>query len=182
MMYKRIGLVCVILALVSLPSVGQVAATATTPIKVNLSESLSLSVTTQLPTLSIAAGSLNSDTQNVVVTSSWNLNPSRTHGVYLCVSSSGALTGTAGNSDMIPVSSIYVTPSSGSSTAVALGSATANCGITGAVTVKMYPTTSASGRKNLTGQSDSIPVQVQLSNNIAADSYTGTLTITAYTN
>lgn len=182
--YKLYLAVAVLLVL-AVPSFGQaVSNTATTPINVTRTESISISVTTALPTLTIAAGSLNSDTQNVVVQSSWNLKQSRTNGVQICVSAVGALAGvnagTTGNTDTIPVNNVYVTPSGGSSTA--LGGGAAVCGITGAVQFKSYPTGTAAQRKNTTGQSDTIPVQVKLAADVAADSYTGTLNIMAYSN
>jgi len=181
----KLYLAVAVLLLLAVPSFGQaVSSTATTPINVTRTESISISVTTALPTLTIPGGSLNSDIQNVVVQSSWNLKQTRTNGVQICVSAVGALAGvnagTTGNTDTIPVNNVYVTPSGGSATA--LGGATAVCGITGAVQFKNYPTTTAAQRKNTTGQSDTIPVQVKLAADVAADSYTGTLNLTAYSN
>ncbi len=174
-----------VLLLLTVPSFAQaVSSTATTPINVTRAESLSISVTTPLPTLNIATGSLDSDTQNVVVRSLWNLKQTRTNGVQICVSAAGALAGvnagTSGNTDTIPVSAIHVTPSGGSSTA--LGGGTAQCGISGAVQFINYPTNTAALRKNPTGHSDTIPVQVKLATDVSSDDYTGTLNITAYSN
>jgi hypothetical protein len=170
-----------VLLLLAVPSFGQaVSNTATTPINVTRGESISISVSTALPTMTIPTGSLNSEIENVVVQSSWNLKPARTNGVQICVFAVGALTGSTGNADTIPVNNVYVTPSGGSATA--LGGATVYCGIAGGVQFKVYPTTTAAQRKDLAGQSDTIPVQVKLAADVTADTYTGTLNLTAYTN
>jgi len=177
----KVYLAVAVLLLLALPSFGQAVSSAVnTPITVTRSESITISVTTALPTLTIPAGVLNSSPQNMVVFSSWNLKPTRTNGVQICVSAAAALTGSTGNADTIPVAAMYVTPSGGSATA--LGGATANCGITGAVQFKSYATGTAAQRKNLTGQSDTIPVQVTLATDVTADTYTGNLTVTGYSN
>lgn len=172
-------LAAAVLLLLAVPSFGQaISNTATTPINVTRNESISISVNTALPTLTLTSGSLNSDIQNVGVQSSWNLKATRTTGVLICVSAVGALAGTTGNPDTIPVNNVYVTVSGGAATA--LGGAPTACGIAGAVNFKTYPTTTGAQRKNLAGQSDTIPVQVKLTTDVASDSYTGTLNITAY--
>ncbi len=141
-----------------------------------------MSVTTPLPQLVIPAGSLSAPAQSVVVQSSWNLKQSRTNGVQICAYVSSALIGTpaSGNGDTIPINNIYITPSGGSATA--LGSASLACGVAGAVQYTKYLTTTAAERKNFTGQSDTIPVSVTLSTDVAADTYTGTLNLIAYSN
>jgi len=184
MKYTKVAVLLAVFALATVPMFGQVSATDTTPINVTRSESITISVTTDLPTLTIAAGAMVSDTKDVIVSSAWNLKQTRTSGVQICAYASGDLVGvsagTTGNVDIIPVNNIYITPDGGSATA--LGSGTA-CGVAGAVQFKNYVTASAAERKNFAGQSDTIPVQVNLgATDVAADDYTGTLNLIAYSN
>jgi len=182
MKFTKVAVLLAVFALATVPMFGQLTATGTSQIKVVRTEWISFSVTTALPTLTIPANSLTSNSDNVVVQTAWNLGPSHSTGVQVCVSAAGALAGTGSNTDTIPVNEIFVTPKTGSPTA--LGSGTA-CGVAGAVAYTSYDTTTAAGRKNPTGTSENIPVYVDLgsyANDVAVDTYTGTLNLVAYAN
>ena len=181
MKFTKVAVLLAVFALATVPMFGQITSTpvATTPISVLRGESISLIVSTPLPQLTLAVGALTSDTQNVIVHSSWNLKQTRTNGVQICAYTNSALAGTGGNPDTIAIGDIYITPSSGP--AVALGSGTA-CGVSGAVEYTSYVTATAAERKNFSGQDDTIPVYVQIPTDVAADTYTGTLNLIAYSN
>ncbi len=151
-------------------------ATATTPITATKAESLTISAST-IPAFAIAAGAATSTAnQDLTITTTWNLKPSRT-AVAVCagVTSAGLIASDPSNTDSIAASSVLA--STGSTFAAI--NAGAGCAAPGSVTSVSSTTLSGANRK-AGSKVDTLHLQLSgLATTLQADTYTGTITVYA---
>jgi hypothetical protein len=167
----------IVLSMLALPALAASnQATGTTTIRASKAESMTISASS-LGTFDLASLS----PQVLTITSGWNLTPQRA-AVDICVymdPATGVMQGSdPGNTDVIDESYVQAKVGSGSFANI---NASANCGAAAATLVKTWTLATQADRKNA---SHSDTVSIQLNNvpaTLQADTYTGALTVIAYT-
>ncbi|MGE0407158.1 MAG: hypothetical protein AB7O65_12745 [Candidatus Korobacteraceae bacterium] len=151
-------------------------ATGTTTIRASKAESMTISASS-LSTFDLSSLS----PQTLTITSGWNLTPQRA-AVNVCVymdPTNGVMHGSdPANTDVISESYVQAKVGAG---AFANINASANCGVAAATLVKTWTLANQADRKNAS-HSDSVSIQLNnVPSTIQADTYTGALTVIAYT-
>ncbi len=154
-------------------------ATGTVQIQAVKNETLTINASGLATPFDISSG--NSSSQNMTITTQWNLKPSRAS-VGVCTymdPTTGVLQGTGNNTDTIGPAYVQAKPASAGSFA-AINAAPA-CGVaTGVTTVNSYTLQNHADRTGVT-KTDSVAIQLSsVPATIQADSYTGTLTVVAF--
>jgi len=151
-------------------------ATATTQITALKGESLTVSASA-VGQFAIAAGaSTSTANQDLTITTTGNFVPGRTSVAVCAGMTSAGMTGTGGNTDVIPVGNVLA---STASTFAALN-AGPGCSLASGVTVVSTNALTVANRKAFS-KSDVLHLQLSgLATNLQADLYTGTVTVYAY--
>jgi hypothetical protein len=154
-------------------------ATGTVQIQAVKNETLTINAIGLATPFDISTG--NSTSQNMTITTQWNLKPSRAS-VGVCTymdATTGALQGTGNNTDTIDPAYVQAKPASAGSFAAI--NATPACGVaTGVTTVNTYTLQNHADRTGVT-KTDSVAIQLSsVPTTIQADTYTGTITVVAY--
>jgi hypothetical protein len=152
-----------------------ISATGTTPIKATKAESISISAAGLTP-----FDLLNLSPQTLTIHSNWNLTPQRAS-VSICTymdPSTGVMKGTGTNTDQIDQAMVQTKVGAGAWANIDAGT---GCGVAGGATlVKTYNMGAQNTYKNVSN-TDTVLLQLNgVPATLAADTYTGTITVVAY--
>ncbi len=175
----RVAMLMIIGGLFQVVAAQTLSATGTVQIQAVKNETLTVSASGLTTPFDVSSG--NSSSQNMTITTQWNLKPSRAS-VDLCTymdPTTGVLQGTGNNSDTIGPAYVQAKPTGAGSFAAI--NATPGCGVaTGVTAVNSYTLQNHNDRTGVT-KTDSVAIQLSnVPSSIQADTYTGTLTVVAY--
>lgn len=157
----------------------QITNPATAQVQIQASKQESLTISADSLTPFVISGTSSTTSQPLNIHTNWNLTPQR-NSVTVCtyMAASDVMKGTGTNTDVIDQSMVQTKVGAGSWTAINAGTGCAASG--GATVVKTYTMGAPPTYKNVSN-TDTVQLQLNgLDANLAADTYTGKITVAAY--